>query len=201
VLSIDNSGAVLHKFGEAAEATLIIVLMGVTGTGKTTVGHALAQATGWTFADADDFHPERNRAKMASGIPLDDDDRAPWLEALHSQILQWIQSGQSAILACSALKQSYRDVLSRSLAQSDVRFVWLDGPEALIHQRMEARPGHYMPPSLLPSQIATLEPPVDAIRISIRESVPEIVQEILDALKISSGLGAPPNPSFGLGGM
>lgn len=165
---------------------MIIVLMGVTGTGKTTVGLALAQATGWIFADADDFHSEQNRAKMASGIPLNDDDRAPWLEALHSQILQWIQSGRSAILACSALKQSYRDALSRPPAQSSVRFVWLDGPEALIHQRMEARHGHYMPPSLLPSQIAALEPPKDAIRISIQESVPEIVQEIFDRLKISS---------------
>ncbi|MES2221649.1 MAG: gluconokinase [Acidobacteriota bacterium] len=161
---------------------MVIVLMGVTGTGKTTVGEALAARTGWPFADADDFHSPANRAKMHAGIPLTDEDRAPWLESLHQQIVAWLNSGANGILACSALKESYRVELTSGTGPRAVRFVFLSGPQDLIRQRMEARHGHYMPESLLPSQLATLEPPGDAIQISIDQTVPAIVNQILSAL-------------------
>ncbi len=156
--------------------------MGVTGTGKTTVGLALAQATNWQFADADDFHSEANRAKMHAGIPLTDEDRAPWLNSLHQQIVTWVQGGTNAILACSALKESYRATLIADAPKDSVRFVYLTGPESVIRARLEARTGHYMPPSLLPSQLADLEPPMDAIEISVVPAVPQIVQQILSEL-------------------
>lgn len=161
---------------------MVVVLMGVTGTGKTTVGEALAAHTGWPFADADDFHSAANRAKMHAGIPLTDEDRAPWLRSLHQQIVAWLREGGNGILACSALKESYRTELRAGTAPGSVRFVFLTGPPALIRQRMEARHGHYMPESLLPSQLATLEPPQDAVEISIAQTVPAIVDQILSAL-------------------
>src|SRR5487761_1234030 len=161
---------------------MVVVLMGVTGTGKTTVGEALAARTGWPFADADDFHSAANRAKMRAGIPLTDEDREPWLESLHQQILTWLRDGGHGILACSALKESYRTELTDGTGPCAVRFVFLSGPPELIRERMEARHGHYMPESLLPSQLATLEPPHDAIQISIGQTVPAIVDQILSAL-------------------
>lgn len=161
---------------------MVVVLMGVTGTGKTTVGHALAQETGWPFADADDFHSEANRAKMHAGIPLTDEDRAPWLRSLHEQIASWLREGANGVLACSALKKSYRATLTEGTPPESIRFVYLTGPESVIHERLEARHDHYMPPSLLPSQLAALEPPQDAIQVSIAQSVPAIVQQILSAL-------------------
>lgn len=161
---------------------MVVVLMGVTGTGKTTVGQALASRMGWEFADADDFHSAANRAKMSAGIPLTDSDREPWLASLHGQIQQWLRMGTSAVLACSALKASYRRALAGDSPQSAVRFVYLTGPEAVIQERLQARRGHYMPPSLLQSQLATLEPPADAIQISIAQSVSAIVEQIVSAL-------------------
>jgi gluconokinase len=161
---------------------MVVVLMGVTGTGKTTVGKALAERTGWPFADADDFHSAANRAKMHAGIPLTDEDRAPWLSSLHDQITAWLRDGTNGILACSALKESYRTALTEGTSPGSVRFVFLTGPVAVIEQRMEARQGHYMPESLLPSQVATLEPPHDAIEISITQTVPAMVDQILSAL-------------------
>jgi len=161
---------------------MVVVLMGVTGTGKTTVGEGLAARTGWPFADADDFHSAANRAKMHAGIPLTDEDREPWLESLHQQILTWLRDGVNGILACSALKASYRTELTDGTGPRAVRFVFLSGPPDLIRQRMEARHGHYMPESLLPSQMATLEPPHDAIEISIDQTVPAMVDQILSAL-------------------
>jgi gluconokinase len=161
---------------------MVVVLMGVTGTGKTTVGEALAARTGWPFADADDFHSAANRAKMHAGIPLTDEDREPWLQALHKQIVDWLQGGVNGILACSALKESYRTELTDGTGPRDVRYVFLSGPPELIRQRMEARHGHYMPESLLPSQLATLEPPSDAIKISIDQTVATMVDQILSAL-------------------
>lgn len=161
---------------------MVVVLMGVTGTGKTTVGEALAARTAWPFADADDFHSAANRAKMHAGIPLTDEDRAPWLQSLHQQIVTWLRDGGNGILACSALKKSYRTELTAGTAGGSVRFVFLTGPPELIRQRMEARHGHYMPESLLPSQLATLEPPQDAIEISIAQTVPAMVDQILNAL-------------------
>lgn len=161
---------------------MIVILMGVTGTGKTTVGLALAQVTGWPFADADDFHSAANKAKMRAGIPLTDEDRAPWLVSLHDQIVQWANAGTDAILACSALKESYRIEMAQNVPAKSISWIYLTGSECLIRQRMEARQGHYMPVSLLPSQIATLEPPKNAIEISIAQTVPEVVHAILSAL-------------------
>ncbi len=156
--------------------------MGVTGTGKSTVGLALAQATGWQFADADDFHSQANREKMRASIPLTDEDRAPWLQSLHEQIAKWNHEGANAILACSALKESYRATLIDGIPRDSVRFFYLNGPASVIRERLEARQGHYMPPSLLPSQLATLEPPRDAIEISIMQTVPAMVQQIIGEL-------------------
>jgi len=160
---------------------MVIVLMGVTGTGKTTVGEALSARTGWPFADADDFHSAANRTKMHAGIPLTDEDREPWLQSLHQKILAWLRDGVNGILACSALKESYRTKLTAGTATNSVRFVFLTGPPELIRQRMEARHGHYMPESLLPSQLATLEPPHDALEVSIDQTVPAMVAQILSA--------------------
>ncbi len=161
---------------------MVVVLMGVTGTGKTTVGEALAARTGWPFADADDFHSAANRAKMHAGIPLTDEDREPWLQSLHDQIATWLRDGVNGILACSALKDSYRTELTEGTAPGSVRFIFLTGPAVLIRERMEGRHGHYMPESLLPSQLATLEPPSDALEISIDQTVPAMVDQILSAL-------------------
>jgi len=119
---------------------------------------------------------------MHAGIPLTDEDREPWLESLHQQILTWLRDGVNGILACSALKESYRTELTDGTGPRAVRFVFLSGPPELIRQRMEARHGHYMPESLLPSQMATLEPPRDAIQISIDQTVPAIVDRIASAL-------------------
>lgn len=162
--------------------------MGVTGTGKTTVGQALSQATGWQFADADDFHSAANRAKMHAGIPLTDEDRAPWLQSLHTQILQWSSTHTNAILACSALKESYRTTLNQDVPPDAIRFVYLTGPAALIEQRLQARTGHYMPASLLQSQIDALEPPQNALTISIAPPVAVIVQQIAQALGVETML-------------
>lgn len=156
--------------------------MGVTGTGKTTVGRALAQETGWVFADADDFHSEANRAKMRASIPLTDEDREPWLRSLHQQIEKWLREGVNAILACSALKKSYRATLAEGAPGNAVRFIFLTGPASVIYDRLEARQGHFMPPSLLPSQLAALEPPEDAIAVSIAQTVPNVVRKILSVL-------------------
>ncbi|HWF67330.1 MAG TPA: gluconokinase [Acidobacteriaceae bacterium] len=161
---------------------MIVILMGVTGAGKSAIGHALAQATGWQFADADDFHSAANKAKMHAGIPLTDKDRAPWLEALHAQIVQWVASHADAILACSALKESYRAELTDGVPKDFIRWIYLTGPVEVIRQRLLARQGHYMSPLLLPSQLATLEPPRNAIQISITHTIAQIVQEIRSAL-------------------
>ncbi len=161
--------------------------MGVTASGKTTVGHALALRLGWVFADADDFHSQQSRAKMQAGIPLDDADRAPWLASLHAQIATWVGNqthSENAILACSALKQQYRDTLLAGIDSQSVRFVFLDGPASVMQARLAQRKDHYMSPSLLPSQIATLEPPTDALRVSVDQTFPAIVQDIVTGLDL-----------------
>jgi gluconokinase len=140
--------------------------MGVSGAGKTRFGRALASALGWDFADADDYHSAANVAKMRAGTPLTDADRAPWLASLRAEIGGRLEQGRPLVLACSALKQDYR----RSLRGDDplrVRFIHLDGPPELIATRLAGRAGHYMPPALLASQLATLEAPSDALRIDI----------------------------------
>ncbi|MGH9741270.1 MAG: gluconokinase [Candidatus Acidiferrum sp.] len=154
---------------------MIVIVMGTTGSGKTTIGTLLAKRLGWEFADADDFHPPANVEKMKHGIPLSDGDRMPWLEALHDKILAWNGEGQNAVLACSALKQSYRDKLR---AGADVRFVYLKGDYQLFSRRVTARKGHFAKQDLLSSQFADLEEPTDAIAIDARESPHEMVSEI-----------------------
>ncbi len=138
---------------EHRSATLVV--MGVSGVGKSSVAAELVARTGWGFAEGDDFHPEPNRQKMASGQPLDDDDRWPWLRRIASWIGEQEAAGRGAVVTCSALKRSYRDLLRDG--HPSVRFVHLLAPPELIAERINARQGHYMPPSLLDSQLATLE--------------------------------------------
>jgi len=158
---------------------VIVVLMGVSGSGKTTVGRALADEMQWPFFDADDFHPAANVAKMAAGEPLDDKDRAPWLEAMSRHMNAIDAQGGNAVLACSALKDTYRKVLLRA---GDVQFVYLRGDEATVAPRLSARSHHFMPASLLHSQLAALEEPRDAFMVDIRLSVAEQVALIRRAL-------------------
>jgi len=158
---------------------LIIVVMGVSGCGKTTVGRMLGEALGWPFFDADDFHPEANVAKMRAGIPLTDDDRCPWLDRLVAEMGAIDHRGDHAVLGCSALRQAYRERLARA---GDVRFVYLKGDRDTIAARLASRSGHYMPPTLLDSQLATLEEPTDAIVVDIRLSAEEQVAAIRFAL-------------------
>ncbi len=159
----------------------VYVVMGVSGCGKSTVGKLIAQALGAHYAEGDSFHPPENVEKMRGGQPLDDSDRAPWLAAMASAIRDWNAKDETVVLACSALKRRYRDVLRGG---GDVRFIHLAGEKALIAARLAARKGHYMPPTLLDSQFATLEPPGDdeAITVSIDGSAEMIAARALDAL-------------------
>jgi gluconokinase len=159
---------------------MVIVVMGVTGVGKTTVGRLVALDLGWAFLDADDFHSAANVTKMRSGTPLTDADREPWLAALRAEIDGRLQRGEPAVLACSALKQSYRDRLNASEA---VRFVHLRGDPALIRERLMARSGHYMDPGLLASQFAALEEPESVLVVDVAGSPRDI------ASRLESGLG------------
>jgi len=161
---------------------VIVILMGVTGCGKTTVGALLAEQCGWEFHDADDFHPPENVAKMKRGEALTDEDRWPWLERLHAFLLNSERQGKSLVLACSALKQAYRDRLARGCAAA--RFVFLDGDKEMIRARLAARKGHYMNPTLLDSQFAILERPQDALRLDTGDSPAEMVRSIRQALDV-----------------
>jgi gluconokinase len=154
--------------------------MGVSGCGKTAVGKVLAQKLGWDFFDADDFHPPANIAKMASGIPLTDEERAPWLAALHDLIVSCLAQDRPGVLACSALKERYRQVLLAGNA--DVQFVYLKGSYELIWSRMETRTGHYMKAQMLQSQFGALEEPVDAMTVDVALPVDEIVEKIVTGL-------------------
>ncbi|PSR12577.1 MAG: gluconate kinase [Bacteroidetes bacterium] len=160
-------------------AKSIFILMGVSGSGKSTIGRALSSRTGIPFYDADDYHPPANIAKMASGQPLNDADREPWLAQL-AQLLQHAASANGAILACSALKTSYRTLLAQHLQQVP-RWIYLKGSAALIARRLQARSGHFMPPALLASQFADLEEPTAAQVVSIDQPVEAVVAEILAA--------------------
>jgi len=156
-------------------AGVIVLLMGVSGAGKTTVGTMLASQVGWEFADGDDYHPAANVEKMRNGIPLTDADREPWLESLRSLIVAWIAAGQSAILACSALKQAYRD---RLMVGASVLVVYLKADRELLRERLLLRRAHYMKEGMLESQIATLEEPPDAIVLDAGLAAEDIVREI-----------------------
>jgi gluconokinase len=156
---------------------VIVVVMGVSGSGKSTVGALLAERLGCEFLDADEFHPPDNVAKMAAGAPLNDADRAPWLQRLNAEL----RKRKDVVMACSALKESYR----RTLAQGvDCRFVHLRGPIELIRARMQERRHRYMPASLLESQFATLEPPADAIAVDIADTRERCVERIRAALEV-----------------
>lgn len=163
---------------------MIVILMGVSGSGKTTVGKLLAQRLGAHFLDADDFHPEDNVRKMRSGLALDDADRKPWLEQLKTELRNHEARGKSVVLACSALKRSYRDQLRQGLG--DVRVVYLHGTKALLAARLAAREGHYMPPTLLDSQLDTLEEPRNAITIDVSGTPEGATEAICHALEAGS---------------
>ena len=153
-----------------------VVLMGVTGSGKTTVGKVLATELGWRFYDADDYHPPKNIEKMRRGIPLTDEDRKPWLQTLARLVDDARDLGESIVLACSALKHAYQEYLRHHL--DVVRYVCLCGPPEVIQKRLASRTGHFMNPALLPSQFEILEPPEDAIRVDVTGTPDEIAGEI-----------------------
>ncbi len=161
---------------------MIVILTGPMGCGKTTIGRLLAENLGWRFEDGDDYHPSANIAKMKKGIPLDDDDRFPWLGILRSMILQCLQKEENLILACSALKKKYRTHLG--INQQDVVSVYLKGSAELLEQRVAKRSHLYMKRSLLASQIATLEEPRSGIIVNIDAEPQEIVNEITKKLSI-----------------
>jgi gluconokinase len=163
---------------------MFVVLMGVAGSGKTTVGRGLAAELGWRFYDADDFHPRANVEKMSRGLPLTDDDRLPWLETLRDLIARCLERGEDAVLACSALKESYRE---RLLCDERVEFFYLRGDYRLIEERLKQRTEHFMKPAMLDSQFATLEEPTQARALDIAASPDEIVQTIKRSLGVSRG--------------
>ncbi|HEX7043647.1 MAG TPA: gluconokinase [Burkholderiales bacterium] len=158
----------------------VIVVMGIAGTGKTTVGRRVAAALGWEFLDGDDLHPAANVAKMARGVPLTDEDRAPWLERVRERIAGYLARGTGAVVACSALKRRYRARLRVDPAR--VHFVHLEGDPPLLHARLAARAGHYMKAGLLDSQLAALEPPRRALAIDAALPVDAIVARIRSAI-------------------
>jgi gluconokinase len=161
---------------------MIVIVMGVVGAGKTTVGRLLATQSGWEFADADDFHPAANVEKIRHGIALSDDDRRPWLERLRVAIADWIADKRNVVLACSALKRSYRQELQ---VGPEVRFVYLKGGADLIAQRLRSRQGHFANEQILASQFADLEEPEEAVTVEIGATPQRIVDEIRDKLGLA----------------
>ena len=160
---------------------MFVLLMGVAGSGKTTVGRRLASELGWKFYDADDLHPRANIEKMRRGLPLDDSDRGPWLEALRELVRDGLARDEHAVLACSALKESYR---RRLLLDERVRLVYLKGEAGLIRERLRGRRGHFMKPEMLDSQLAALEEPEHAVRVDVAAPADEIVRTIRDRLGV-----------------
>ena len=164
-----------------------LVVMGVAGAGKSTIAEALAEALGWASAEADEFHPPSNISKMSQGVPLEDDDRWPWLVGIRDWMTAKAEAGNSTVLTCSALKRSYRRLLSE--ARGRVAFIHLDGDASLLAERMRGREGHFMPTTLLPSQLATLEPldtselAAGSMRLDIAQPPAQLVQTVLRALR------------------
>jgi gluconokinase len=161
---------------------MIVIVMGVVGAGKTTVGRLLAEQLGWDFADADDFHPQSNVEKIRHGIALNDEDRQPWLKALRGAIANWIADGREVVLACSALKRRYRRELE---VGPGVQFVYLKGTADLIAQRLRLRHGHFADAQILASQLADLEEPQAAATVDIDATPQQIVAEIRKKLRLA----------------
>jgi gluconokinase len=161
---------------------MVVVLMGVCGSGKTTIGRLLAETLGWSFADGDDFHPQANVEKMRSGIPLTEADRGPWLDSLARAIGGWISDETPTVLACSALSADSRRCLR--VDSQAVTFVHLHGDQALIAERLAQRQGHFMPQDLLQSQFEALEMPATALQVDIRSEPAAIVQDIRNQLGV-----------------
>jgi gluconokinase len=161
---------------------MIILVMGTTGAGKTTVGKLLAARLRWTFLDADDFHPPANIEKMKHGIPLTDEDRFPWLERIHAELLRLTLSGKNAVLACSALKQSYRDQLSAAL---DMRIAYLRGTYEDMRRHIESRHGHFAGEAILAGQFADLEEPKNALLLDVSHSTEQLVTAIIANLHLA----------------
>ena len=171
---------------ETGENPCALIVMGVSGSGKSTIGERLAERLAWRYEDGDRFHPASNVAKMSAGHPLTDEDRWPWLQAIADEIDRVCKAGEHAVIACSALKRAYRDVLVHR--RSDVRVVFLNGTQELIASRLAQRKGHFMPPGLLASQFSTLEPPdgsENPITVSIDTSVEAIIDDIVRQLNLS----------------
>ena len=156
---------------------MVLVLMGVSGTGKTTIGKALAGDLGWTFIEGDDFHPAANVEKMRAGVPLNDEDRQPWLQLLRQRVDEACRRRENVVLACSALKHDYREYLERHDPEC-VQFVYLHGPQELIRRRLAERKGHFMGPTLLQSQFETLEPPTEALWVDVTPGPEQISANI-----------------------
>ncbi|MBD2500277.1 gluconokinase [Anabaena azotica] len=160
---------------------MVIIIMGVSGSGKTTIGQMLAESLHWEFQDADSFHPIDNIEKMRHGIPLNDVDRIPWLQSLQIAISNWLQENRNVVLACSALKASYRQYL---VLNSDVKLVYLHGSFELIKNRLQKRQNHFMGVELLTSQFESLEEPDNVIRVDISQSPQVIIQDIKKVLEV-----------------
>ena len=162
---------------------MVIILIGVSGCGKTTIGIELAKRLGCVFSDGDDFHPEANIEKMSGGVPLTEADRVPWLKNLRRNIEQCLDSGENLVLACSALSRPSRDILRVNV--NDVRFVYLQGSKELIGQRLKGRKGHFMSSDLLDSQFDALQEPESAIVVCVTQSPQEIVAHICGELRLA----------------
>jgi gluconokinase len=171
---------------DASTTPCALIVMGVSGSGKSTIADSLAERLGWTFEDGDKFHPASNVAKMSAGHPLTDEDRWPWLQAIADEIDRVCKVGEHAVIACSALKLAYRDVLVHG--RNDVRIIYLNGTQPLIADRLARRKSHFMPAGLLESQFKTLEPPgpvENPVTVSIDASVDTIVDDIVLQLRLS----------------
>jgi gluconokinase len=177
---------------DSSETPCALIVMGVSGSGKSTIAEKLAQRLSWTYEDGDRFHPASNVAKMSAGHPLTDEDRWPWLQAIADEIDRVCKAGERVVIACSALKRSYRDVLVHG--RRDVRIVYLNGTQELIAGRLAARKGHFMPPGLLVSQFKTLEPPgtgENPVIVSIDASIEEIVNDTVSQMGLTPDINSP----------
>jgi gluconokinase len=177
---------------KASETPCALIVMGVSGSGKSTIAEKLAQRLSWTYEDGDRFHPASNVAKMSAGHPLTDEDRWPWLQAIADEIDRVCKASEHVVIACSALKRSYRDVLVHG--RRDIRIVYLNGTQELIAGRLAQRKGHFMPPGLLVSQFKTLEPPgadENPVIVSIDASVEEIVNDTVSQMGLTPSVSSP----------